>query len=155
MHTLVMTLLFKDIHLKKLPALLKAIMAMAAEHGVNLGLFVLAYKSGYKILDYLSGPSSLNHFISGLLFGTLIFGKKTGVNNQIVLYLFSRVLIGLATLLYNYLRQLGISDSQFLQRGYGYYLLSAVCWGTVMWLFEKDKSVLQASLSHSMDFLYK
>lgn len=29
-HTLVMTLLFKDIHLKKIPALLKAIVTMAA-----------------------------------------------------------------------------------------------------------------------------
>lgn len=110
-HTLVMTLLFKDIHLKRVPALLKAILAMAAEHGVNLGLFVLAYKSGYKILDFVAGTRSLNHFLSGLLFGTLIFGKKTGVNNQIVLYLFSRVLIGLGTLFYDNLRNLSMIES--------------------------------------------
>ena len=100
-HTLVMTLLFKDIHLKHLPTLLKTIVTMALEHGLNLGLFVLAYKSGYKTLNYLGKPSSLNHFLSGLLFGTLIFGKKTGVNNQIVLYLLSRVMIALVTLAYN------------------------------------------------------
>lgn len=154
-HTLVMTLLFKDIHLKKLPALLKAILGMALEHGINLGSFVLAYKTGYKLLDYLSGPRSLNHFISGLLFGTLIFGKKTGVNNQIVLYLLSRVIIGLATLLYQQITAASIWKCALIEKGYGYYLLSAVCWGTVMWLFEKDKALLQPSLSHSMEFLYK
>ena len=95
-----MTLLFKDIKLKHLPTLLKTIVSMAIEHGINLGMFVLAYKTGYKTLDRLAGKSSFNHFISGLLFGTLIFGKKTGVNKQIVLYLFSRVMIGLATLAY-------------------------------------------------------
>ena len=78
---------------------------MAIEHGLNLGLFVLAYKTSYKLLNNLIRPSSFNHFISGLLFGTLIFGKKTGVNNQIVLYLFSRVIIGLGTVLYKVIAQ--------------------------------------------------
>ncbi len=154
-HTLVMTLLFKDIHLKRLPALLKAILAMALEHGRNLGLFVLAYKTGYKTLNYLWGMRALNHFLSGLLFGTLIFGKKTGVNNQIVLYLFSRVIIGLATMAYRYLSKVSFGKFFLVEKGYTYYLMAAVCWGTVMWLFEKDKNLLQTSLSHSMEFLYK
>jgi hypothetical protein len=53
-HTLVMTLLFRDIKLKNVPTLLKTITAMALEHGINLGTFVLAYKSGYKILNNLT-----------------------------------------------------------------------------------------------------
>ena len=150
-----MTLLFKDIYLKHLPTILKTIVTMALEHGINLGLFVLAYKTGYKTLNHLIKPSSFNHFLSGLLFGTLIFGKKTGVNNQIVLYLLSRVMIGLATLAYTKLGQLASVKLAFLEKGYGYYLLSAVCWGTVMWLFEKERCILQPSLAHSMDFLYK
>lgn len=150
MHTLVMTLLFKDIKLKHLPTLLKTIVSMAIEHGVNLGLFVLAYKTGYKTLDRLAGKSSFNHFISGLLFGTLIFGKKTGVNKQIVLYLFSRVMIGLATLAYTKIAKQLACKSGLIENGSCYYLLAAVCWGTVMWFFEKDKTLLQPSLSHSM-----
>ncbi len=150
-----MTLLFKDIHLNKLPLVLKAILTMAVEHGLNLGLFVLAYKTGYKILNYLTKPSSMNHFLSGLLFGTLIFGRKTGVNHQIVLYLFSRVMIGLATLFYNKLSKICLAKCSFIEKGYSYYLLAAVCWGTVMWLFEREKTLLQPSLSHSMEFLYK
>ena len=149
-HTLVMTLLFKDVKVKNLPTLLKTIFSMAVEHGINLGGFVLAYKAGYKLLNGLVGQSSLNHFVSGMIFGVLIFGKKTGVNNQIVLYLFSRVLIGLATLAYTKISEGVGSGWGFIEKGYGYYLLSAVCWGTVMWLFEKNKGILQPSLSHSM-----
>jgi peroxisomal membrane protein 4 len=33
--------------------------------------------------------------------------------------------------------------------------LAAVVWGIVMWLFEKQKELLQPSLRHSMEFLYK
>ena len=153
-HTLVMTLLFKDIHLSKLPALLKAILAMAVEHGKNLGLFVLTYKSGYKCLNYLRGVHSSHHFLSGLLFGTLIFGKKTGINNQIVLYLFSRVMISLVTLGYGQLKRGGL-EWGLVEKGYFYYVLAGVCWGVVMWLFERDRGLLQTSLSNSMEFLYK
>jgi peroxisomal membrane protein 4 len=99
-HTLVMTLLFKEITLKQIPTILKSILSMAIEHGKNLGLFVFSYKVGYKLLNYFVSTSSANHFISGLIFGGLIFGTRTGVNNQIVLYLFSRVVIGLATYFY-------------------------------------------------------
>jgi peroxisomal membrane protein 4 len=131
---------------------------MAIEHGKNLGLFVFSYKAGYKLLNNLIKPSSFNHFVSGLIFGALIFGKKTGVNHQIVLYLFSRVAIALATLLYRKFASLnsnGNGKINFIEKDYGYYLLSAVCWGIVMWLFEKDKSTLQPSLKNSMEFLYK
>jgi len=73
---------------------------MAFEHGKNLGLFVLSYKGLYKLLDYCFDRRSTNHLIAGAVFGSIIFGKKTGVNHQIVLYLLSRVSIGLATLAY-------------------------------------------------------
>lgn len=153
-----MTLLFRDITLKQAPTLFKSICSMALEHGKNLGLFVFCYKAGYKLLNHMVRPSSFNHFLSGLIFGSLIFGKKTGVNHQIVLYLFSRVLIGLATMLYRKFTSLKLGESgkiKFIEQGYGYYVLAALCWGTVMWLFEKDKSTLQPSLKNSMEFLYK
>lgn len=75
-----------------------------------------------------------------------------------MLYLFSRVAIGLATMLYKKLGELNLGTSgkiNFIEQGYGYYLLSALCWGIVMWLFEKDKATLQPSLKNSMEFLYK
>ena len=79
------------------------------------------------------GKHSFNHFLSGLIFGGIIFGKQSGVNHQIVLYLFSRILIGLSKWIYiNVLKD----KIKFFEDGYGYYLLAAVCWGVVMWLFE-------------------
>jgi hypothetical protein len=44
---------------------------------------------------------------------------------------------------------------EFIEKNYGYYLLAAVCWGVVMYMFEKDKNTLQPSLKSSMEFLYK
>ena len=108
---------------------------MAFEHGKNLGFFVFLYKGLYKLLDYSLGKHSFNHFLSGLIFGGLIFGKKTGVNQQIVLYLFSRIMIGLSTWLYENLWKNKNKEITFIKNGYGYYLMAAFCWGIVMWLF--------------------
>lgn len=61
-------------------------------------------------------------------------------------------------MLYRKLSSLKLANNgkiNFIEQGYGYYLLSAVCWGVVMWLFETDKSTLQAGLKNSMEFLYK
>jgi peroxisomal membrane protein 4 len=153
-----MTLLFRDITITQVPTILKNICSMAFEHGKNLGLFVFCYKAGYKLLDYAIKPSSFNHFLSGLLFGTIIFGKKSGVNHQIVLYLFSRVSVALASLLYKKMETMKGTFGgkiEFIEKNYGYYLLAAICWGVVMYMFEKDKSTLQPSLKTSMEFLYK
>lgn len=110
------------------------------------------------MLNKLVKVSSFNHLLSGLIFGAIIFGKKTGVNQQIVLYLLSRVIVALANLLYKKLGELKVGKSgkiNFIEQGYGYYALSAICWGVVMWLFEKDKTTLQPGLKNSMEFLYK
>jgi len=77
------------------------------------------------------------------------------VNNQIVLYLFSRILIGISTLLYKIMQEKFQGSIGWIEKGYGYYLLAAVCWGVVMWLFEEDRKVLQPGLKSSMEFLYK
>lgn len=109
---------------------------MAFEHGKNLGLFVFLYKGFYKILDLYLGKHSFNHFISGLIVGGLIFGKQSGVNHQIVLYLLSRIMIGFSTWIYNNWLKNVNKQIKFIENGYGYYLLAAICWGVVMWLFE-------------------
>ncbi len=73
---------------------------MALQHGKNLGLFVFSYKASCLILNKLFGKKSINNFISGFIFGGLIFGKNTPINHQIVLYLFSRVFVALITMIY-------------------------------------------------------
>jgi hypothetical protein len=63
-------------------------------------MFVLTYKSAVLILEKVFGKNPINNFLAGFVFGGLIFGKQTPVNHQIVLYLLSRVLTALVTLIY-------------------------------------------------------
>ena len=95
-HSLVITMLFKKLNRKELYNIFK----LALEHGKNLGLFVFAYKFSTLILEKILGKNSANNFISGFVFGGLIFGKQTPVNYQIVLYLLSRVLTASVALIY-------------------------------------------------------
>lgn len=152
-HSLVMALLFRSITKKEIANIFK----MAFEHGKNLGLFVMSYKASYKIMDNLFGKKQIHHFIAGFVFGGLIFGRKTNVNYQIVLYLLSRVIVALVEKFYK--QSFTERWNQTIlplpfERRYGYLIFAALCWGVVMWLFEVDKSTLQPGLKSSMQFLY-
>lgn len=74
----------------------------------------------------------------------MIFGEDTPVNNQIVLYLLSRIVVGLV--------KLGVERGivPALPEGRSFPLLAAFVWGVVMWLFRHDRHVLQDSLQASM-----
>ena len=102
-HAFVMMLLFKKISKGEI----KNVFKLGYEHARNLGLFVLSYKSLCIVLNKLWGEKLINSFISGFIFGYLIFGKKTPVivwstqvNTQIVLYILSRALLALVHMLY-------------------------------------------------------
>lgn len=144
MHSLVMTILFKKGSLRDK---LANILELTFEHGKTLGFFAFSFKSFLCILRRIHAiPEKLRIMISGGTFGFLVFGNKTSVNYQIILYLLSRVIAGAA--------------DHFAKKGYlpnrnVYPLLAAVCWGLVMFLFEDDPSNLQNSLASSMQFLYK
>ena len=74
-HAFVMMLLFKKISKGEI----KNVFKLGYEHARNLGLFVLSYKSLCIVLNKLWGEKLINSFISGFIFGYLIFGKKTPV----------------------------------------------------------------------------
>ena len=150
-HSLVISLLFKRPNMKQLINIFK----LALQHGRNLGLFVLMYKSSIILLEKVVGKHQFNNFIAGFVFGGLIFGKQNPVNYQIVLYLLSRVLTALVGLAYKkYLKKRWERTEPTLQRKLAFPLMAAMCWGLVMWLFTVDKSILQSSLTSSMQFLY-
>ena len=128
-------------------AKIKSILELTYEHAKNLGIYVFLYKSGLHILKKLYGRKANWHsFVSGFIMGYIVFGKKTNVNYQIVLYLLSRIITGGIN---NLVNKGKIPDIN------GYPLLAAVCWGVVMWLFEDDPKCLQPSLTTTMQFLYK
>ena len=87
--------------------------------------------------------------VAGAIGGYVIWGRYSGVNYQIVLYLASRVLVGLGKHLHAYLPEGTVSFDQ------SYPLFAAVIWGLVMILFEECPDVLHPSLKKSMDEIYR
>lgn len=143
-HALVMTLLFRSGTLKE-----KAVHIFQATkaHARNLALFVTIYKSSMLGLSQLNGgkEGTSHAFLAGLLGGYVVFGKETSINKQIVLYLFSRVVLGLANLPVKH---------KLVSPPDAYPMFAAVVWGCVMWLFRHESDVLQPSLRASMQYLY-
>lgn len=144
MHSLVMTILFKKGTLKEK---LTNILELTVDHGKTLGFFAFCFKSMMCILNRIKKiPNNLRILISGGTFGYFVFGNKTNVNYQIILYLFSRVIVGTAE---------NFAEKGILPNIHIYPLMAAVVWSIVMFLFEDDPSILQNSLASSMQFLYK
>lgn len=127
---------------------------MTYQHSRNLAMFVPIYKSVLYLLSRLKGKeNSIDSFLAGLIGGYLVFGEDSTVNNQIVLYLFSRIAVGLA--------KLAVKKQVIVAPSYSFPLFSAVTWGLffvivgiVMWLFRNESDTLQSSLKTSMQYLY-
>ncbi|KAF0689048.1 Aste57867_19463 [Aphanomyces stellatus] len=161
-HAFVMVMLFQN---KPLREKLQGIVKLTFEHTKNLAYFVGIYKGVILLLKQadrvvtsskIGHPQGLNPLapwhaaVAGAVGGYLVWSKYSGVNYQIVLYLFSRVLIGLVKLA----SEKGwpiMKDYSFKQV---YPVFACATWAIVMWLFEYHGHVLHPSLSKSMDFLY-
>ena len=147
-HSLVMAALFSND--KPLVKLLK-VLQNTKEHAVKLGIFVAVFKSLVCIITKLTGKkSSINHGIAGFLTG-LLWSQDSAVNTQITFYLFSRNLVGITKLLHQ--KNLIKVHPWLVQNSFC--ILTTLCWGIVMYLFETNPGSLQHSLTSSMNFLYK
>mmetsp|Transcript_25133 Transcript_25133/g.54187 ORF Transcript_25133/g.54187 Transcript_25133/m.54187 type:complete len:233 (+) Transcript_25133:112-810(+) len=175
-HAIVMTFLFGS-HLsfrKKL----KAVAKLAAEHASNLAAFACLYKlmlATLKVLNQrikFNGPfierrhitsstSSVpglpekpyHSFLAGAVGGYIVWGRYSGVNYQLILYLVSRILVGCVKLA----RKKNIPPFSWkgLTFTKTYPWAAAGVWGTVMMLFEEYPDVLHPSLRRSMDEIYR
>lgn len=99
--------------------------------------------------------------LAGAAGGYLIWGRYSSVNHQIVLYLTSRILVGLAKRGWEHVYQKpghfqnGNNASSVLQHPQTYPLVAATVWGIAMLLFEESPHVLHRSLKKSMDEIYR
>ncbi|KAJ2263228.1 hypothetical protein GGI01_000922 [Coemansia sp. RSA 376] len=121
-----------------------------ATHAQGLAFFVTIYKLLILAQQRLSASgksTDLHTFVAGCVGGYLVFGEQTNVNQQITLYLFSRIAMGLANT--------ALKASNLTAPPKSFAIFAAVCWGCVMVLFRRDKSVLQDSLKSSMTYLYE
>ncbi|CAG8641595.1 peroxisomal membrane protein 4 [Gigaspora rosea] len=144
-HALVMTLLFRSGSFKeKLTVILDA----TIQHSKNLAFFVTIYKTLMYLQKKINGGIEQNghSFIAGLIGGYIIFGENNNINQQIVLYVFARIMVGLS--------KLPVKRKMINEPNHTFPVFAAVVWGVVMWLFRHDREVLQPSLQASMQYLY-
>ncbi|KAI9709329.1 MAG: hypothetical protein M1820_003449 [Bogoriella megaspora] len=158
-HALVMVFLFRSGTLReKLHLIFKA----TRQHARNLALFALTYKSSLLLLRQTSPTKSERHydtFIAGLIGGYTIFGRgsQSSVNQQIVIYVFARVVLALAKLSVQGRNEGGmgfIKDERGMIRQRAWPVFGSLSWAFVMYLFRWHPDTLQPSLRSSMKYMY-
>ncbi|KAK0920449.1 hypothetical protein LTR91_002598 [Friedmanniomyces endolithicus] len=173
-HAFVMVLLFRSgILREKLWLIFKA----TRQHATNLAKFALLYKSSMLALKNVNGgkEESVHTFLAGLFGGCWVFGHgrsaNSSVNQQIVIYVFARVVLATAKLAVqppgdNSLVAssyggrggkglLGLSEQQLeAVRRNSWPVFASLSWASVMWLFRYYPETLQPSLRSSMTYIF-
>ncbi|AEO65389.1 uncharacterized protein THITE_2154010 [Thermothielavioides terrestris NRRL 8126] len=164
-HALVMIMLFRSGTLREKAWL---IFRATRTHARNLAKFAAIYKATCLLLKHF-GPTPgkegpYDSFIAGLLGGYVVFGRRSkrsgrisSVNQQIVIYVFARVVLALARLAVKPGAGLPlVSDparSAAISR-YAWPLFASLSWAAVMHLFKWHAAELQPSLRSSMTYIY-
>ncbi|RNA01976.1 peroxisomal membrane 4 [Brachionus plicatilis] len=144
-HALVMTFLFRN---GTLAQKVKAIFKATKTHAANLAKFVFVYKSIRLLAKITFNEIKQYHtLVAAFIGGYLVFGEKNNVNEQINMYLLSRILVGLAKLAQE--KNIIPNTKQPIFPWFG-----ALVWAIVLWIFEYHQHVLQPSLQSSMTYLY-
>ena len=131
------------------------------QHARNLASFAFLYKAILVLLRqnpqrqlHREKEPSYNTFLAGLISGYIIFGRgiQSSVNQQIVIYVFARVVLGLAKLC---IQSKGIISSHKRAKisENAWPAFAAINWGIVMWLFRWHPNTLQPSLKSSMIYM--
>jgi len=153
-HALIMAVLFGR---GDWPSRVRVILRATRTHATHLAQFVALYKTLLLAQKKLNGGKPRPHdtFVAGLLGGYAIFGDRNAINEQIVLYVCSRVV------------------ASFLPRGPSsrqpapgqtkpvppdprwFSVFAALSWGAVMYLFEHQGETIQPGMFNSMTYLYR
>lgn len=145
-HALVMTFLFREGSLKeKFTFIIKA----TIQHARNLAYFSFLYKVLKTILSRNGVKRPIHIFASGFITGFIVFNKKTPVSNQIILYLLSRIIMGMTNLA---LKKGAVKLPEDAQP---FPWCAATIWGITMLLFEYQSDTLQDSLKASLTYLHE
>ena len=150
-----MTFLFRDGDFKsKMRFILKA----TYQHSRNLAVFVTLYKSLLLVQRKMNAGKEEKHhaFVAGLIGGYMVFGENNNINNQINLYLFSRITFGVVKLLAQKYSEstVGVPYKQLQNDPRIFAGFGALTWAIVMYLFRNERETLQQSLQASMQYLY-
>ncbi|EGG16775.1 transmembrane protein [Cavenderia fasciculata] len=144
--------IFRD---PKLTSRVKFVIKQMFFHGRNLGLFVGIYKSICCIFRNIGIKGGIDSLVAGFIGGYVAFGdsKSTSgsVNNQIVLYLFARALIGII--------QSGVKRNIIPQQlstttPQGFRIFAGVTLALILYLTEYEPDTLNSSFMGTMTYLY-
>jgi peroxisomal membrane protein 4 len=150
----------------KQPAhLLKRVLTLTFEHARNLAYFAALYKlllalgrfmeaqASGKAITVAAGKPALpwHAAVAGAIGASMVWSRYSNVNLQIVLYLFSRVIIGASRLLAKH----GVAPFARFSFSQTYPWLAAGTWAAVMYMYETDPGVLHPSLTQSMHDIYR
>lgn len=147
--------------LYRIRARIRLILKLTQNHARSLAAFAFTYK--VCLLAQRAGngkkqEESHHTFLAGLVAGYLVFGrqKRTGVDQQIVIYIFARVILGLAKIILKQIHGTGsIHRAQFAGRieSAAWPCFASLSWATVMWIFRWHPAVLQSGLQSSMVYM--
>jgi len=155
---------------------LLAIFKATKLHAFNLAKFAFLYKSSMLAMRNVNGKEqSIHPFIAGLFGGYWVFGHGkaafSSVSQQIVIYVFARVVLGMAKLAvqppgnntlvggtyggHGGKGIFGLSEEQLaIVRTRSWPVFASLSWASVMWLFRWYPEMLQPSLRNSMTYMY-
>ncbi|KAI0296629.1 peroxisomal membrane protein 4 [Russula brevipes] len=153
-HALIMAILFGR---GDWLARLKVIFRATKQHATNLARFVAAYKTLLLVQRKVNGGKARSHdtFFAGLLGGYLVFGERNAINEQIVLYVCSRVVASFIPRAGSPVTT-GSGTAKPVPPDSRYFsLFAAISWGAVMWLFEHRGETIQPGMFSSMTYLYR
>jgi len=166
-HALVMVFLFRSGSFReKVWLVYKA----TRQHARNLASFAVVYKSSMLALRYLDptpggkeGP--FDTFFAGLVGGYAVFGrgKQGSVNQQIVIYVFARVMLALAKISMEPRPQAATLDipahilseeTRTKIKANAWPVFASLSWAFVMYIFRWYPDTIQPSLRSSMKYIY-
>ena len=139
----------------------KVVLKATKTHARNLATFAFVYKSVMLFLRHVprtitnrKQEASYDTFIAGLVGGYYVFGRgiQSSVNQQIVIYVFARVVLGLAKMA---VQEGGMVPARMKDSvtGNAWPVFASLSWGAVMWLFRWHPQSLQPSLRSSMVYM--
>ncbi|KAL9600873.1 MAG: hypothetical protein Q9219_002915 [cf. Caloplaca sp. 3 TL-2023] len=118
---------------------------------------VFLFRSGTyvgKEIEMLGKEASSHTFLAGLLGGYMVFGRgiQSSVNQQIVIYVFARVVLALARLS---VQKDGLIPRELREKvtDNAWPAFAALSWAGVMWLYRWHPETIQPSLKSSMKYM--
>ncbi|KAF7562192.1 hypothetical protein G7046_g1952 [Stylonectria norvegica] len=165
-HALVMIFLFRSGTFRQKTSL---VLRATRHHASNLARFAVIYKLTMILLKNFGATpgkeGTYDSFLGGLVGGYFVFGgrsKRTGkissVNQQIVIYVFARVVLALARIAVKPGHGLPVVSSDPFSSTISHYAwpaFASLSWAMVMLVFRYHPEDLQSSLRSSMTYIYK